>query len=141
MISKPYLFALLLAVTLTACGTTGTGSDSSAVRDGYGTVDGIQTVDRDNPGVLGMIGGAVVGGLLGNQVGSGTGQTAATIAGAAGGAFVGREAERRVRDTSQIYKIIVRMDDGAYQAIAQETQPALRAGDRVRIQNGVVTPY
>ena len=88
----------------------------------------------------GVLGGAAVGGLLGNQIGSGSGNTAATIAGAAGGALAGREIERRTRSGGEMFKIYVRMDDGSYQAIAQETSPPLRPGDRVRVENGVVTP-
>jgi outer membrane lipoprotein SlyB len=90
--------------------------------------------------MLGAIGGAVVGGLLGSQIGSGRGQTAATIAGAAGGALAGREIERRTRGGDDIFKIFVRMDDGTYQAIAQESAPVVRPGDRVRVYDGVVTP-
>jgi outer membrane lipoprotein SlyB len=148
---KRVFYALLIATSLGACSTTSdtgpygtyggsTGVDSSQVRSGYGTVESVQTVDRKNPGVIGAIGGAVVGGLLGNQIGSGRGNTAATIAGAAGGAIAGREVEKRVRKDDELFKIFVRMDDGTYQAIAQETQPYLRPGDRVRVDNGVVTP-
>ncbi|GAB2501749.1 glycine zipper 2TM domain-containing protein [Arenimonas alkanexedens] len=43
----------------------------------------------------GMVVGAVVGGLLGNQVGGGDGKKIATVAGAVGGAFAGREIDRR----------------------------------------------
>ena len=43
----------------------------------------------------GMVAGAVVGGLLGNQVGGGDGKKLATVAGAVGGAFAGRELDRR----------------------------------------------
>jgi uncharacterized protein YcfJ len=43
----------------------------------------------------GMVVGAVVGGLLGNQVGGGDGKKLATVAGAVGGAFAGREIDRR----------------------------------------------
>jgi hypothetical protein len=32
------------------------------------------------------------------------------------------------------------MDDGSYQAVAQDTQPIVRRGDRVWIHDGVVTP-
>lgn len=135
--------ALILALGLAACSNmpgTGTGIDNSQVRSGYGTVESVEVVDRSNPGLLGTIGGAVVGGLLGHQIGSGSGNTAATIAGAAGGAVAGREIERRTRGGNDIFKIYVRMDDGTYQAIAQESAPALRPGDRVRVENGVVTP-
>jgi uncharacterized protein YcfJ len=39
--------------------------------------------------------GAVVGGLVGSQVGGGSGKTLATVAGAVGGGFAGREVDRR----------------------------------------------
>ena len=142
-----YMSAILFAITLAACSTTGPGYsstggsyDNSTVRSGYGTVESVEQVDRGNVGLLGTIGGAVVGGLLGNQIGSGRGNTAATIAGAAGGALAGREVERRTRSANDVYKVYVRMDDGTYQAIAQDDSPVFRRGDRVRIQNGVITP-
>jgi outer membrane lipoprotein SlyB len=159
MRTKPFLeavmiprlfFALILSSTLAACANTGssgglfdTGAprvDNGAVHSGYGTVESVQTVDKNNPGLLGTIGGAVVGGLLGNQIGSGSGRTAATIAGAAGGALAGREIERRARSDDEVYKIFVRRDDGTYQAVAQESAPVVRPGDRVRVYNGIVTP-
>ncbi len=43
----------------------------------------------------GMVIGAIVGGLLGNQVGGGRGRDVATVAGAVGGAYAGREIDRR----------------------------------------------
>lgn len=139
---KRLFYVLLVSVSLAACSNFGPsgGIDNSQVRNGYGTVESVEVVDRNNPGVLGTIGGAVAGGLLGSQIGSGSGQTAATIAGAAGGAIAGREVERRARGGSDIYKIYVRMDDGTYQAVAQESAPLLRPGDRVWVENGVVRP-
>ncbi|RPI47070.1 MAG: glycine zipper 2TM domain-containing protein [Betaproteobacteria bacterium] len=137
---------MLLALALSACNTTGPYSssagelDNSNLRSGYGTVESVAQVDPANVGVLGTIGGAVIGGLLGHQIGSGRGQTAATIAGAAGGAYAGNEIERRSRAGGNVYKIYVRMDDGSVQAVVQETQPVVRTGDRVRIYNGAVTP-
>jgi outer membrane lipoprotein SlyB len=144
MTIERFFYVLLVSLSLTACNTmpgySDSGIDNSEVRSGYGTVESVEVVDRNHPGILGAIGGAVVGGLIGNQIGSGGGNTAATIAGAAGGAIAGREVERRVRDKDDIFKIYVRMDDGSYQAIAQESSPVLRPGDRVRVENGVVTP-
>lgn len=143
------IVAGVLACTAAGCNTTpsqpsaaaSAGTiDNSNVRSGYGTVESVERVARSNMGMLGTIGGAVVGGLLGHQIGSGRGNTAATIAGAAGGAYAGREIERRTRGGSDAYRIVVRMDDGSHQAVGQEAQPGLRQGDRVRIQNGVVTP-
>ena len=43
----------------------------------------------------GAVIGAVVGGLVGNQVGDGNGRRLATVAGAVGGGFAGREIDRR----------------------------------------------
>lgn len=43
----------------------------------------------------GMVIGAVVGGLVGNQVGGGSGKKLATVAGVVGGAYAGREIDRR----------------------------------------------
>jgi outer membrane lipoprotein SlyB len=144
---KAIFMTLLLTLGLAACTTPTTpgmgsatgGIDNSNVRSGLGTVESVERVDRANVGALGTIGGAVVGGLLGHQIGGGRGQTAATIAGAAGGAYAGREVERRSRGGEDVYKIYIRMDDGSYQAVAQESAPAIRQGDRVRIQNGVVS--
>lgn len=114
----------------------------NAVTNGVGVVQAIDTVPRESSGVdIGTVGGAVVGGLLGNQVGQGRGNTAATIAGAAGGALVGREVERNMRQGEQVYRITVRLDGGALQAYVQQTPPAVRIGDRVRIGNGMVQAY
>jgi uncharacterized protein YcfJ len=43
----------------------------------------------------GMVVGALVGGLLGNQVGGGRGRDVATVAGAIGGGYAGREIDRQ----------------------------------------------
>ena len=43
----------------------------------------------------GAVVGALVGGLLGNQVGGGNGKKVATVAGVVGGAYAGREIDRR----------------------------------------------
>lgn len=111
------------------------------VRYGYvEAVDVVQPETRNTTGV-GAIGGAVAGGALGNQVGSGSGRTAATIGGAVVGAMVGNEVEKRVRSdnrTGAVYRFRVRMDDGSYQTFTQEVHYGIRAGDRVRVENGNV---
>lgn len=43
----------------------------------------------------GTIAGALIGGLVGNQVGGGDGRKLATVAGVVGGAYAGREIDRR----------------------------------------------
>lgn len=150
---------VVAAFALAGCGTmnetsttsnSGTGSvHSSGVYSGYGVVQAIELVQQNttaNSGIggigIGAIAGAVVGGVLGNQVGGGTGQTVATVAGAAGGAYVGNEIEKRQQQkTADAYKVTVRMDSGAYQTVTQNNNAGLRVGDRVRIDNGSVQRY
>ncbi len=110
----------------------------------YGVVDQIQMTQGSNSGTTGagaVIGG-VVGGLLGNQVGGGNGKTVATVAGVVGGAVVGNSIEQRNRTQSPgMYQISIRVDNGSYQTIAQDTLNDLRVGDRARIENGRVYRY
>jgi outer membrane lipoprotein SlyB len=117
----------------------------------YGIVQSIDLVQQSSSagsgiggsGIgIGTIAGAVIGGVLGNQVGSGRGNTVATVAGVAGGAYVGHEIESRQQQrTADVYRITVRMDDGSYQSMTQNTNGTFRVGDRVRIDNGVMRPY
>lgn len=103
----------------------------------YGVVDSIQTVPGGNgtSGAGAAVGG-VVGGLLGNQVGGGSGRTAATVAGAVGGALAGNEIEKNRSARGETYQLGIRMNNGGYQTIRQDSLGDLRVGDRVRIENG-----
>ena len=101
-----------------------------------GVVESVQTQEIKGQGTgIGAVSGAVVGGVLGHQVGSGRGNDLATVAGAIGGGFAGNEVEKNVKKTSN-YVIRVRMEDGSYRTVTQASQPAVVAGDRVRIDNG-----
>lgn len=113
----------------------------------YGVVQSIELVPMDN-GTLGgsgigagTVAGAVVGGILGNQVGKGSGNTAATVLGAAGGAYAGYELERRNQQKTSGYKFTIRLNDGSYQAVTQVANADIRVGDRVQIENGVARRY
>lgn len=148
------LFALVSALTLAACATTapyppnqpayGT-SRTSAPRPQYGVVYSIERIRPENTGIggssvgVGTIAGAVVGGIIGNQIGAGRGNTLATVAGAAGGAYVGHELENRQQ--ADAYKVTVRLNNGSYQAVMQNTDTDLRVGDRVWLENGNVQRY
>lgn len=57
---------------------------------------------KDPDHVTGTVIGGIAGGVLGNQFGGGSGKTAATIVGAAGGAYVGN----RVQDNMQKSDVI-----------------------------------
>ena len=79
----------------------------------------------------GMAIGGVVGGVLGNQVGHGNGRAAATVLGAAGGAYAGNAIEKsRVRYTA--YVMNIRMHDGSMRSVEQRS--ALAKGSRVLVE-------
>jgi outer membrane lipoprotein SlyB len=85
---------------------------------------------------VGAVGGAVVGGVLGHQVGGGRGRDLATVLGAVGGAFAGNHIEGQVKATRSL-EVVVRLDDGSTRTLHQAEQTGVRAGDRVKIVNGV----
>lgn len=77
---------LTLAISLSACTTTGNTEKNAAI---------------------GAAGGAAAGAIIGNNVGSGDAKTGAIIggvAGAVGGAMVGREQDKRVGEPTQLKK-------------------------------------
>ena len=146
---------LIGVLALGACGAPGyprdtvstapagipTSAPTSTANSGYGVVDSVQAVARNDKSLVGTIAGGVIGGLICHQVGGGRGQTAATVIGAVGGAIAGNAIENRVQDQGQMYKVTIRMDSGAYQSYALEADPGLRAGDHVRVDNGVISRY
>jgi len=103
-----------------------------------GVVEAINVVEVKGDGsYLGMIAGGVAGALLGSQVGQGRGTTVAEVAGAAGGAYAGREIERRMKTTKH-YEVVVRLENGGSQTISYATQPAFAVGARVKVENGTL---
>jgi len=127
---------------VSSTGTYPSGSYTSAL----GVIDSIQVVQSSGSGGtsgLGTVAGGVVGGALGNQVGDGRGRTAATVAGAIGGAMIGNQMERNAQGagSGQVYQVGVRLDNGSYQAIQQESIGDLQVGSRVRVENGRVYRY
>jgi outer membrane lipoprotein SlyB len=122
-------------------------ANPAGISSGYGVVQSIELVKQGDDGIagsgigLGTIAGAVVGGVVGNQVGSGRGNTAATVIGAAGGAYIGHELENRQQQKPDAHKVTIRLEDGSYQAVTQSTNAGLRVGDRVRMENGVLQRY
>jgi len=104
-----------------------------------GTVDTIHVVEQ--PGEAsgaGMIAGGVLGGLLGHQIGQGRGNTAATIVGAAGGAYAGHQVEKNMNKKMR-YDVVVRMDDGTVRTISYDAEPGFRSGDKVQLVDGRLT--
>jgi outer membrane lipoprotein SlyB len=49
--------------------------------------------------------------------------------------------EKGQQQTATAYKFTIRMDNGAYQTLMQDTSANFRVGDRVKIENGVMQRY
>lgn len=126
--------AAFAALLLAGCGSPPAYQVSDTPTPRIGTVESIhsQTV-QNTPDAVGMIAGAAVGGGLGSLVGGGTGKTVATIVGAIGGGYVGNEIAKK--DTSLVWVISVRYDDGSWGTVRQTSAPGLRIGDRVRVSS------
>jgi outer membrane lipoprotein SlyB len=103
----------------------------------YGVIDSIQIRQAaSNNGIgVGAVAGGVVGGVLGNQVGGGRGKKIATVAGALGGAMLGHEIEQRNAQARDVYQIGIRLDNGAYRTVIQDSIADLRVGSRVRVES------
>lgn len=104
-----------------------------------GTIESVVEKTQKGEGTgIGAVAGGVAGAVLGSQVGKGSGKTAATVIGAAGGAVAGHQAERYIRKTSK-WEIIVRFEDGTAREFDVDTQPVWRVGDKVKVENNVIT--
>jgi len=120
------------------------GGYNTAQSMGYGTIESIQVTSAENrTSGGGAVVGALVGALAGNQVGSGSGRTAATVAGGVGGALVGNNIEknRNANGGQEMYQVNVRMDNGEYRTVVQDSVYDLRVGNRVRMVDGRVYRY
>ncbi len=103
------------------------------------TVQSVNVVEVSGDGnYLGTVGGALIGGLLGSQVGGGNGRTAAEVAGAVGGAVAGRSIQQN-GSHHQRYEVVVRYANGALQTLPYDNDPGFRTGEKVRVNNGVLS--
>ena len=157
MNTKTTFAAAILAATaaLSGCASNAPFGNSQGYNDGYnnrassgqvqgaGTIDSIQVVQGKAPtGGGGAIIGGLVGTLAGNQIGSGGGRTAATIAGGVGGALVGNNIEaNRANNAPEMYQINIRMENGDFRSVTQDTVGDLHVGNRVRIVDGRAYRY
>ncbi|MDQ9169773.1 glycine zipper 2TM domain-containing protein [Oxalobacteraceae bacterium R-40] len=110
----------------------------------YGVIDSIQRTDTGNAaqGIgVGTVVGGVVGGLLGNRIGGGNGKKIAIATGAVGGAIIGNQIEQRNTTQLPMYQIGVRLENGSYQTLNQDTIAGLTIGTQVRVENGRVYRY
>jgi outer membrane lipoprotein SlyB len=149
--SRTFMAAILAAgAVLTGCASNssqpyggGYGSNSSSASQGYGVIESVQVAQGENrTSGAGAILGGLVGAVAGSQIGSGGGRTAATVAGGVAGAAVGNRVEaNRNAGGQEMYQINVRMDNGEYRAVTQDSAYDLRVGNRVRIVDGRVYRY
>ncbi len=103
-----------------------------------GFIEAINVVEHKGDGsYMGMIAGGIAGAVLGSQVGHGDGTTIAQVVGAAGGAFAGNEIEKRMK-TTRHYEVVVRLENGGTQMISYPAEPALKVGNRVKVENGAL---
>ncbi|MES2756196.1 MAG: glycine zipper 2TM domain-containing protein [Pseudomonadota bacterium] len=104
------------------------------------TVEAINVIEVNGEGnYLGTVGGGVVGALLGSQVGDGNGRTAAQVAGALGGAYVGRNIDRANAKQTRHYEVVIRFANGGTQTVQFANDPGMRVGEKVKINDGVLT--
>lgn len=151
MKSTQTIAAIVLAATalLTGCASNPSSStdsgnyNASSTNMGYGIIDSIQvTRSGGNTSGTGAVVGGLVGALVGNQVGSGSGRAAATVAGAVGGAAIGNNVEsNRNQNGQDMYQISIRLDNGDYRTVVQDSVYDLRVGNRVRVVDGRVYRY
>jgi len=103
-----------------------------------GKVTTVQMVEQEGEGTgLGAVAGGVVGGVLGNQIGRGNGRKIATVAGAAGGAYVGHQAEKSIKATKR-WDVAVRMESGDTRMFSFDREPIVRVGDFVKVRDGTL---
>ena len=106
-----------------------------------GKVSSVQLLERAGEGsAVGMIAGGAAGALLGRQVGAGLGKDLATLAGAAGGAYAGKQLEQRMK-TQKVWDVTVTYPggDSLHYEFAQD--PGFQVGDVVRKSEQTIVRY
>ena len=132
------LFAVCIGFGL---GLSPTLALADSCRPDCGKVESVTQQTREGKATAkGLVGGAVIGGLLGNQIGKGQGNTLATVAGAAGGAYAGREVEKKATER-KVHVVSVKMDNGSKRSFEFENEPPVLAGDRVQVVNNQLKRY
>ena len=132
--------ALLLAAFAALLSGCASVAETQGI-SGQGVVQSIQETQRASTtaNIVGTVGGAVVGGLLGSTIGGGTGQTIATAVGSIGGSMAGSAVASKA-GAETVWVVNIRFDDGIDRAVTVSQRPNYRPGDRVRVDNGAVSP-
>jgi outer membrane lipoprotein SlyB len=105
-----------------------------------GTVESVKLIEAQNSdpkNIIGTIAGGLLGGVLGNQVGGGSGKDAARIIGAIGGAYAGNRAQNNI-DKNQIYRVTVRLQEGATRDFDYAEDPQVAVGTLVKVEGDLL---
>jgi uncharacterized protein YcfJ len=73
--------------------------------------------------------------VVGHQLGGGSGKKALTLLGAVGGAVAGNEIEKNMKKYT-VWITTVTFKDGSTHSYERTSDPALKSGDVVRLENG-----
>ncbi|TMH11853.1 MAG: glycine zipper 2TM domain-containing protein [Betaproteobacteria bacterium] len=112
------------------------GVKLASLCDGCGVVSETRSETRKGKASgVGAVGGAVAGGVVGHQLGGGSGKTALTVLGAVGGGLAGNEVEKNMKKHT-VWITTVTFKDGKQHKYERDADPALKAGDVVRLENG-----
>ena len=132
------LAALCAVVVLAACAS---GGQHTPALTGTGVVSSIGETTETGAGksTMGSVLGALVGGALGSTIGGGTGKSVAIAVGATAGSVAGSSMAQRSADT--VWDVSIRFDDGINRMVRVREMPNYRPGDKVRVVNGVVSPF
>ena len=132
----PIARILILATALSLVGAAGNTMAQTPCSNDCGVVQTVKFVEQKGQSSgLGMVAGGVVGGVIGHQIGGGRGNTVATIAGAAGGAYVGNEVEKK-KNTTGYWAVTIKMDAGNARTFTYSAQPTVHENDRVKLVDG-----
>ena len=116
-------------------GSAGTGSATANRCPDCAQVVAVSQTEKAGEGsAVGMITGGVVGAVLGHQLGGGFGKDLATVAGAAGGAYAGKEIEKRAT-THKVWTVTVKLPNGNTSNFEYASHPGYQVGDLVRVEN------
>jgi outer membrane lipoprotein SlyB len=127
---------LILAAALAIVGAATDAAAQTNCSNDCGIVQTVRFVEQKGQSSgVGMVAGGVLGGVIGHQIGGGRGNTVATIAGAAGGAYVGNEVEKK-KNTTGYWAVSIKMDAGNVRTFTYSNQPTVHESDRVKLVDG-----
>ena len=129
------VFSLIAFVAASVCSMVFSTS-AFAKCDNCGTVTDVKTITVKGEGSgAGLVAGGVIGGVLGHQIGGGRGKDAATVVGAAGGAYAGHQTEKNMNKKTQ-YQVVVKLETGASRTFTYNAATAYKVGDKIKVDGG-----